>query len=74
MNAPGTYELSLDELLERASRTFALTIPLLEGDLRRAMGVAYLLMRNADTLEDAFRIPREKRALRETFSNPLAAP
>lgn len=55
-------ERTLDELLERASRTFALTIPLLEGDLRQAMAVAYLLMRNADTLEDAFRIPRRVRA------------
>lgn len=52
---------TLDELLVKASRTFALTIPLLDEPLRRAMSLAYLLMRNADTLEDAFRVPRERR-------------
>ena len=52
---------TLEALLVKASRTFALTIPLLEEPLRRTMSVAYLLMRNADTLEDAWRVPRERR-------------
>ncbi|MCO4770715.1 MAG: squalene/phytoene synthase family protein [Deltaproteobacteria bacterium] len=52
---------SLDELMIKASRTFALTIPLLEEPLRRTMSVAYLLMRNADTLEDAWRVPKDRR-------------
>jgi farnesyl-diphosphate farnesyltransferase len=40
-------------LLERTSRTFALTIPLLEEPLATDVGLAYLLFRIADTLEDA---------------------
>jgi len=52
---------TLDDLLVKASRTFALTIPLLDEDLRQAMSVAYLLMRNADTLEDSYRIDRRRR-------------
>lgn len=52
---------TIDDLLIKASRTFALTIPLLDEPLRKAMGLAYLLMRNADTLEDAWRVPRERR-------------
>lgn len=40
-------------LLERTSRTFALSIPLLEQPLARQVGLAYLLLRIADTFEDA---------------------
>ena len=43
----------LATLLERTSRTFALTIPLLEEPLATDVGLAYLLFRIADTLEDA---------------------
>lgn len=43
----------LASLLERTSRTFALTIPLLDEPLRTDVGLAYLLLRIADTLEDA---------------------
>lgn len=43
----------LASLLERTSRTFALTIPLLDQPLRTDVGLAYLLFRIADTLEDA---------------------
>lgn len=48
--------LSADELaslLQRTSRTFALTIPLLDEPLATDVGLAYLLFRIADTLEDA---------------------
>ena len=38
--------------LQKVSRTFALTIPLLPHDLRDYVGNAYLLCRIADTLED----------------------
>lgn len=41
------------ELLERVSRTFALTIPALPPALARVVGNAYLLCRIADTIEDA---------------------
>jgi farnesyl-diphosphate farnesyltransferase len=46
-----TSELST--LLDRTSRTFALTIPLLDEPLATDVGLAYLLFRIADTLEDA---------------------
>ena len=51
----------LSELLERTSRTFAATIPLLEEPLRAQVEVAYLLFRIADTLEDADLLPRDPR-------------
>ena len=43
----------LASLLEKTSRTFALTIPLLDEPLATDVGLAYLLFRIADTLEDA---------------------
>jgi farnesyl-diphosphate farnesyltransferase len=45
--------LSLFDLLTRTSRTFALAIPLLPEGLSAEVGLAYLLFRVADTLEDA---------------------
>jgi len=52
---------NLDELLEKTSRTFALSIPMLPEPTRRHVGIAYLLFRVADTFEDAARWPRAKR-------------
>jgi len=52
---------SLDDLLERTSRTFALSIPMLPEPMRRHVGIAYLLFRIADTFEDAVRWPRAAR-------------
>lgn len=46
-------EEELASLLEKTSRTFALAIPLLDPALARRVGLAYLLFRIADTLEDA---------------------
>lgn len=43
----------LEDLLEKTSRTFALSIPPLPEPTRREVTVAYLLFRIADTLEDA---------------------
>lgn len=72
-NAPGMDEL--DRLLGDTSRTFALAIPLLEGELRREVTVAYLLFRIADTFEDSETWAPEERvaALRE-FVHLLRAP
>ncbi len=68
-----SHELS--SLLERTSRTFALTIPLLEEPIATDVGVAYLLLRVADTLEDAPRWGRDARvAALEAFSAWLRAP
>jgi farnesyl-diphosphate farnesyltransferase len=52
---------NLDQLLEKTSRTFALSIPLLPEPTRREVTVAYLLFRIADTFEDAAAWPRERR-------------
>ncbi len=52
----------LEELLVRTSRTFALSIPRLQGDTRQQVGLGYLLLRIADTLEDAAVWPPERRA------------
>lgn len=41
-----------ERMLDRVSRTFALTIPLLPEDLPRVVGNGYLLCRIADTIED----------------------
>jgi farnesyl-diphosphate farnesyltransferase len=51
----------LDDLLEKTSRTFALTIPLLPEPTRREVTLAYLLFRLADTFEDATVWPGERR-------------
>src|SRR6185312_13974064 len=40
------------QILVHVSRTFALTIPQLPGELRRSVTTAYLLCRIADTIED----------------------
>jgi farnesyl-diphosphate farnesyltransferase len=72
----------LDDLLEKTSRTFALSIDPLEEPARRQITVAYLLFRIADTFEDAARWPPEKRAaalgeldalLAEPASGPVEA-
>jgi farnesyl-diphosphate farnesyltransferase len=43
----------LNDLLVKTSRTFALSIPLLEEPTREQVTIAYLLFRIADTFEDA---------------------
>lgn len=59
-------------LLLRVSRTFALTIPQLPGELSVAVANGYLLCRIADTIEDDPGIVRsEKRLFYEEFLNVL---
>jgi farnesyl-diphosphate farnesyltransferase len=66
---------SLDLLLEKTSRTFALAIPFLPEPTREEVTVAYLLFRIADTLEDAELWPKDKRiAALGTFSRLLEEP
>lgn len=50
-----------DRLLVQTSRTFGISIPLLDEPHRRHLTLAYLLFRVADTLEDAEGIPRNER-------------
>ncbi len=52
----------LEDLLVKTSRTFALSIPQLEGRTRHQVTLGYLLLRIADTLEDAAVWSREQRA------------
>ena len=51
-------ETLVDSLLMRTSRTFALNIPLLPESLRQDVGIAYLLFRAADTIEDGSQVDR----------------
>lgn len=52
---------SLYDLLEKTSRTFALSIPRLPEPTRREVAVAYLLFRIADTFEDSSDSPPRDR-------------
>ena len=61
-----------DRLLAQTSRTFGISIPLLDEPHRHHLTLAYLLFRVADTLEDAEQIPRKERlaalkSLRDTL-------
>jgi len=52
----------IHELLKRTSRTFALSIERLPQPLRTHIGVAYLLFRVSDYLEDNYTIPAARKA------------
>ncbi|MGH9365210.1 MAG: squalene/phytoene synthase family protein [Thermoanaerobaculia bacterium] len=52
---------ALEDLLEKTSRTFALSIPVLPEPTRRQVMIAYLLFRIADTFEDAAHWPADRR-------------
>jgi farnesyl-diphosphate farnesyltransferase len=63
------------EILPAVSRTFALSIRVLPGDLGRAVLAAYLLCRIADTVEDEPTLPApEKAALLDQFAACFADP
>ena len=51
----------VDDLLQKTSRTFALTIPQLPPPTREEVGIAYLLFRIVDTFEDATRWSPDQR-------------
>ncbi len=62
------------EMLPRVSRTFALAIRVLPGDLRDPVTVAYLLCRIADVLEDATEAdPETRMAGLEAFALSLGS-
>ncbi len=66
---------SLEELLLKTSRTFAVAIPLLPEPTCAAVRLAYLLFRIADTFEDAAGFVRADRlAALADFDRLLAAP
>jgi farnesyl-diphosphate farnesyltransferase len=65
----------IQELLTATSRTFALCIPMMPGTLRDALGLGYLLLRNADTIEDAYRWSKSRRIeLLEAYKQLLQHP
>ena len=51
----------IGDLLQKTSRTFALTIPFLPEPTRREVSLAYLLFRIIDTFEDAIHWPPARR-------------
>lgn len=53
--------VTIEELLQTTSRTFALSIPLLPSPLDHKITLSYLVFRIADTLEDADRLDRSDR-------------
>jgi farnesyl-diphosphate farnesyltransferase len=59
-----------DAILPKVSRTFALTIPQLPLELRRAVANAYLLCRIADTIEDEPALSAEQK---RSFENAFVA-
>jgi farnesyl-diphosphate farnesyltransferase len=52
---------TIASLLQKTSRTFAVTIPLLPEPTRQEVGIAYLLFRVVDTFEDATLWPASQR-------------
>ena len=65
----------IQDLLVATSRTFALCIPMMPDTLRDALGLGYLLLRNADTIEDAYLWPKASRIqLLEDYKRLLRAP
>jgi farnesyl-diphosphate farnesyltransferase len=72
MDSVSSDEVYQDQILPHVSRTFALTIPQLPGDLRTAVTCAYLLCRIADTIEDEPALsPPETLAFLQRFSEML---
>lgn len=60
------------DLLQRTSRTFALCIPMLPQSLHRQVGIAYLLFRVADTIEDSTELRKpEKMNLLDLYCRTL---
>ena len=65
----------LGDLLEKTSRTFALSIPVLPEPTRREVMIAYLLFRIADTFEDAAHwAPEARIAALSDFNRLLRSP
>jgi farnesyl-diphosphate farnesyltransferase len=62
---------TLEDLLEKTSRTFALSIPVLPEPTRREVMIAYLLFRIADTFEDAAHWPPDARIAALSSFNEL---
>jgi farnesyl-diphosphate farnesyltransferase len=65
----------VDDLLQKTSRTFAVTIPMLPAPTRQEVGIAYLLFRIIDTFEDAIHWqPRQRIEMIDELLRLLDAP
>ena len=65
-------EQDVQDLLVETSRTFAVCIPMLPERIRQPVGVAYLLYRVADTIEDGTSLNKAQRIqLLQDFGNVL---
>jgi farnesyl-diphosphate farnesyltransferase len=66
-------EVYQERILQGVSRTFALTIPQLPGELRTVISNAYLLCRIADTIEDDNALsPAQSRSFADMFVDVVA--
>ena len=75
---PRDVERWCRDILPRVSRTFALSVRVLPGELGRAVLAAYLLCRIADTIEDAPQLDAQVKAATldrflHAFDDPAAA-
>ena len=78
---PAEERAALDfakDIIGRVSRTFAIGITVLPGDLRKAVLTGYLLCRIADTIEDDGTCPAPRRQellaqFLHCFEDPAAA-
>ena len=69
----------LRDVLPGVSRSFALSLRVLPGPLRRPFGVTYLVARAADTIADTRALPPAARltalrALRDALADGAASP
>ncbi len=63
------------QILPHVSRTFALTIPVLEEPLRSQIGISYLMCRIADTIEDRVGLdPSRRKNLFRQFRDLVHSP
>ena len=75
MNDPDAQLAYCRRILPRVSRTFALGIGQLRPPLRETVGVAYLICRILDTVEDTTSLPaRDRSDLLERAGRELADP
>ena len=67
-------EQNVQDLLIETSRTFAVCIPMLPDSIRQSVGIAYLLYRVADTIEDGTVLNKPQRIqLLRDFGSVLEA-
>ena len=69
-----TQKRYIEQQLNSVSRSFAILIPYIEVPLRHYLGVAYLLCRVADNIEDCGQPPTWKKERLDEFLHMLQQP